>query len=71
MLHTKEIESILARGNDVMIRRRKENGKLVDVIFEVRPNIVQKQTVPVQTEPGETPAACWSIAGNPHQITCK
>ena len=50
MFHSKEIEEILARGNDVMIRRRKENGKLVDVIFEIRPNIVEKQTVPVQTE---------------------
>lgn len=50
MLPTKEIESILARGNDVMIRRRKENGKLVDVVFEVRPSIVQKQTVPVQQD---------------------
>lgn len=50
MLPTKEIESILARGNDVMIRRRKENGKLVDVVFEVWPSIVQKQTVPVQQD---------------------
>lgn len=50
MFQSREIEEILARGNDVMIRRRKENGKLVDVIFEIRPNIVEKQTVPVQTE---------------------
>ena len=55
MFQSKEIESILARGNDVMIRRRKENGKLVDVIFEIRPNIVQKQTVPVENE-----QAAWS-----------
>lgn len=65
MLPTKEIESILARGNDVMIRRRKENGKLVDVVFEVKPSIVQKQTVPVQTE-----SADWSILG-PNKINCK
>jgi hypothetical protein len=48
-----------------MIRRRKENGKLVDVVFEVKPSIVQKQTVPVQTE-----SADWSILG-PNQINCK
>ncbi len=29
-----KIDKILARGNDVVIKRKKRDGKLVDVIYE-------------------------------------
>ena len=33
-LDYQKIDRILARGNDVVIKRKKRDGKLVDVIYE-------------------------------------
>ena len=33
-LDYEKIETILSRGNDVVIKRKKRDGKLVDVIYE-------------------------------------
>ncbi len=40
-----EIDKILSRGDDVMIKRKRENGKPVDVVFAIRLNIAAKEEV--------------------------
>ena len=40
-----EIDKILSRGDDVMIKRKRENGKPVDVVFAIRLNIAVKEEV--------------------------
>ena len=37
-----EIDKILSRGDDVMIKRKRENGKPVDVVFAIRLNVAAK-----------------------------
>lgn len=39
------IDRILSRGSDVIIRRRKKNGELVDVIFESKMRIADEKPV--------------------------
>ena len=40
-----EIDNILSRFDDVMIKRKRENGKHVDVVFAIRLNIAAKEEV--------------------------
>ncbi len=48
-LDYEEIERILARGNDVVIKRKKRDGKLVDVIYEQNLKIQEVvEVVPTQ-----------------------
>lgn len=44
-----EIEKILSRGDDVMIKRKRENGKPVDVVFAIKMQIAAKEEVGVRT----------------------
>lgn len=44
-----KIDKILARGNDVVIKRKKRDGKLVDVIYEQSLKIQEiTDTVPAE-----------------------
>lgn len=49
ILDYEKIESILARGNDVVIKRKKRDGKLVDVIYEQSLKIQEMvEVIPVE-----------------------
>ena len=45
MTMAEEIEKILSRGDDVMIKRKRENGKPVDVVFAIKMHIAAKEEV--------------------------
>lgn len=52
-LNRELIERILNRGSDVVIRRRKKNGELVDVIFESKMHIAEEKPTSAESKEKE------------------